>query len=244
VAKICKQGKVLGGMAPFSPFAFQDIHGKALGPAVEVLGPKVAAAIGVPFKIVPIGWNTVVAGLQAGRYNMITAGLTFTKERTKVISYSNYSVAGTCYLVKKDSPIKTLAQINDPSVTVGIITGQSWETQIPGKYPNAKLNAVAQAPGGQYRPEDVLAGRIDVAPIDSVVARAFDANWPALRVIPAASQCIAHPDLQAPIGIGVPKGDPAFQKLVSSIIKANSRQTSTLLSKYTSAKYQNVGKQP
>jgi ABC-type amino acid transport substrate-binding protein len=243
VAKICEQGKALGGMAPFSPFAFQDIHGKYLGPAIEVIGPGVAKAIGVPFKIIPIGWNTIVAGLQAGRYNMITAGLTFTPERTKVINFANYSVGGTCYLVKKNSKIRRLSQLNDPSVTIGIITGQSWETKLPQQYPKAKLNVVAQAPGGQFRPEDVLAGRIAVAPIDSVVARAFAANWPALRVVPAVARCIAHPDNLAPIGIGIPKGDPAFEKLVLAVIHANAKQTKALLAKYTSAKYQNVGNQ-
>lgn len=243
VRKICKQGRALGGMAPFSPYAFQDIHGKYRGPAIEVLGPAVAKAIGVPFKIVPIGWNTIVAGLQAGRYNMITAGLTYTKERTKVISYANYSVAGTCYLVKKDSTITKLSQLNSPDVTIGIITGQSWETQIPTKYPNAKLNEVTQSPGGQFRPEDVLAGRIDVAPIDSVTAKAFAANWPALRVLQGATQCVAHPDLLAPIGIGVPKQDHSFQKFVNAIIKLNAKRTQASLNKYLSPTYQNVGNQ-
>jgi polar amino acid transport system substrate-binding protein len=243
VGKICKAGVLKGGMAPFAPHGFQDANGAYRGPTVEIIGPAVANLLGVKFEVVPIGWDSVVPGLVAGRYDMITAGLTYTVERTKVIDYVLDTVAGTCYLVRKDSPLQSLDSLDSPNVRMGVFTGTSWETDLPKRFPKAKFDATVQGQGGGYRVEDLIARRIDAAPIDNVTAYAFDANFPSLRVIPAPPDCLKHPDPQDRLGVGVPKGDAAFKALVEAVVKKNQEQIDAMITKYSSPEYIKVGKE-
>ena len=243
VARICKNGTVKGGMAPFAPHGFQDAGGTYRGPTVEIIGPAVANLLGVRFEVVPIGWDSVVPGLVAGWYDMITSGLTYTQERTKVIDYVLDTVAGTCYIVRKDSPIQKLDQMDAPTVRMGVFTGTSWETDLPKRFPKAKMDASVQGQGGGYRVEDVLARRIDVAPIDNVAAYAFEANFPSLRVIPPPAECLKNPDPQDRLGIGVPKGDDTFKALVQAVVTRDKDKIDAMITKYSSPDYIKVGKE-
>jgi ABC-type amino acid transport substrate-binding protein len=243
VTRICKNGVVKGGLAPFAPHGFQDATGAYRGPTVEIIGPTVATLLGVRFEVVPIGWDSVVPGLVAGRYDMITSGLTYTPERTKVIDYVLDTVAGTCYIVRKDSPFQNLDQLNSPNVRMGLFTGTSWETDLPKRFPKAKFDASVQGQGGGYRVEDLLARRIDVAPIDNVTAYAFDADFPSLRVIPPPAECLKNPDPQDHLGIGVPKGDDAFKALVQAVVDRNKEKIEAMITKYSSPEYIKVGKE-
>lgn len=240
VAKICRAGFLAAGYAPFAPHAFQSASGAYLGPDVQVTGPAVAKALGVPFKIVPVNWDSIVLGLQTGKYEMITTGLTYTAARAKVISYALDSVGGTCFAVLKSSPYKVVSQLNSPNVTVDIDSGTSWVTSLPPLLPKAKFNSVVPAEGQQYDLSDVLAKRATTTPIDNVVAKAVQSAFPSLRVVPPVAQCLSAPSQINQIGIGVPKGDNAFQKLVESVIKANRSKINQLLSKYESQQYINL----
>lgn len=240
VAKICKAGVLAAGYAPFAPHAFQSSSGAYLGPDVQVTGPKVAKALGVPFKVVPVNWDSIVLGLQTGKYEMITTGLTYTAARAKIISYALDSVGGTCFAVLKSSPYTSVSQLNSPSVTIDVDSGTSWVTSLPPLLPKAKFHTVVPAQGQQYDLSDVLAKRATATPIDNVVAKAVGSAFPSLRVVPKVSQCLSNPSQANRIGIGVPKGDPAFQHLVANVIKQNRPQIDRLLKKYESQKYINL----
>jgi polar amino acid transport system substrate-binding protein len=241
IARICKDGVLRGGIGPFAPYGFQDSTGTYRGPGAEIIGPAIAKSIGVRFEIVPVGWDTIVAGLQSGRYEMIATALTYTVERTKVVDYVLYSVGGTCYLVRKESNLKTLDDLNSPNVTIGVFTGTSWETDLPKAFPKAKFDASVQGQGGGYRVTDVLAKRIDAAPIDNVAALAFQANYPSVRVIPAGDECLTNPKPLDRFGFGVPKGDSAFKDLVTAIVNKNKNEIDAMLKKYMSPTYISVG---
>lgn len=241
VARICKDGVLRGGLGPFAPFGFQDSAGTYRGPGVEIVGPAIAKSLGVRFEVVPVGWDTIVAGLQSGRYEMIATALTYTEERTKVVDYVMYSVGGTCYLVRKDSNLKTLDDLNSPNVKIGVFTGTSWETDLPKAFPKAKFDASVQGQGGGYRVIDVLAKRIDAAPIDNVAALAFEASYPSVRVIPSGDQCFTNPKPLDRFGFGVPKGDSAFKALVTTIVEKNKDAINAMLKTYMSPKYIDVG---
>lgn len=240
IAKICRDGVLRIAVAPFAPHGFQDTNGTYRGPGVEIVGPEAAKMLGVRLQILGVGWDTVVAGLQAGRYEIITTGLAYTPERAKILDYVLYAVAGTCYVVRKDSPVRTLQDLNSPNVTIGVYTGTSWATDLPKIFPNAKFDAAVQGPGGEERVTDVLAKRITAAPINNVEAFAFQANYPSVRVIPAPAECMSNPLPKSHFGFGVPQ-DAAFQAFIAAIVQKDQSQINTMLLKYASPKYIDVG---
>lgn len=240
VAKICEQGVLRAAVAPFAPHGFQDKNGTFRGAAVEIVAPEIARMLGVKLEVLPIGWDTIVAGLQAGQYELVTTGLTYTPERDQIIDYAITAVGGTCYVVRKDSKIQTVDDLNSPDVKIGVYTGTSWETDLPKVFPNAKIDAAVEGPGGGYRTSDLLAGRIDAAPIDNVAALAIAQNYPSIRVVPGGQDCINNPKPVDRIGIGLPQ-DPAFKSFVEAVVEKNKPAMDKMMTSYMSPDYIPVG---
>ena len=65
---------------------------------------------------------------------------------------------------------------------------------------------MVQAPGGGTRVLEVISGRLDAGALDSPLALALEAKYPQTTTIPPAAECIAHPDIPIPIGVGFAKG--------------------------------------
>jgi cyclohexadienyl dehydratase len=243
VGKVCADGVLRVAFAPDVPKAFQDKDGTFRGPGVEIVGPEVAKLLGVKYEIMPVGWDTIVAGVQTGRYEIATAGINWTEQRAAVMGYvllpGQLGQVGSCYLVRKDSSIQTLKDLNSPNVTIGFNTGSSYETEIPKYYPLAKTDAVVQGSGGGFRVADVLAKRIDAAVFDSVAALAFKSNYPSIRLIPA--DCPATVDLGAKLGYGIPLGDTAWQTFVTAVVDKNQNAMQAMIEKYSTSQYIEVG---
>jgi len=240
VDKICKQGAVRAAVAPFAPHGFQDSEGNFRGAGVEIAAPAVAKLLGVELKVMPVGWDTVVAGLQAGRYELVTTGLTYTDERAKVIDFAIFAVGGTCYIVNRDSNIKTLDDLNKADVTIGVYTGTSWETDLPKVFPNAKFNSAVEGAGGGYRVADVIAKRVDAAPIDNVAELAIQSAFSNLRVVPEGDECLKKPKPIDRVGIGTPK-DEAFAQFVRDVVAKHQDEMDAMMKKYMTPEYIKVG---
>lgn len=218
IDKIKADGKLRAGVAVAWPWLGQDPStGKYIGAAAD-LGEHIAQTIGVPIEYVPSGWDVIVAGLQANQFELALAPLFATPKRMAVIDFANYTEGGTCYAVLKTSTkIKSLDDLNSPDVLVGTFTGTGTEQFFVKKYPKAKINSTVQAPGGGTRVLEVINGRIDAAPFDSPLALALESKYPQIKIVPEAHECIAHPDIPIPIGVGFHKGDPAFAKFVTEV---------------------------
>lgn len=242
VAKICGQGSVRAAVAPFAPHGFQDAEGTFRGAAVEIVAPEIATLLGVELEVLPIGWDTVVAGLQAGRYELVTTGLTYTPERDEIIDYALTAVGGTCYVVRGDSALHEIADLDSPDVTIGVYTGTSWETDLPKIFPQAKFDSAIEGAGGGYRTPDLLAGRIDAAPIDNVAALAIAANYPSLRVVPEGDACITNPEPIDRVGIGLPQ-DEAFKTFVEAVVAQHQAEIDEMMRGYMTPDYIVVGQE-
>jgi polar amino acid transport system substrate-binding protein len=218
VDAIKKQGKLRAGVAIAWPWLGQDPKtGKYIGAAAD-LGQKLADTLGVPLEYVPTGWDVIIAGLQAKQFELALAPLFASPKRMAVIDFANYAEGGTCYSVlKTNTKVNTLADLNRPDVSTGVFTGTGTEQEFVKKYPKGKVSSVVQAPGGGTRVLEVISGRLDAGAFDSPLALALEAKYPQTKTIPAAIDCVAHPDIPIPIGAGFSKGDPAWGKFVTEV---------------------------
>ena len=126
IDKIKKDGKLRAGVAIAWPWLGQDPKtGKYIGAAAD-LGDRLAQTLGVQIEYVPSGWDVIVAGLQAHQFEVALAPLFATPKRMAVVDFANYTEGGTCYMVlKTNTKIKTLDDLNKPDVTTGTFTGNS-----------------------------------------------------------------------------------------------------------------------
>lgn len=122
-----RQGFVTVGFANENPYAYATPDGQLTGEAVEV-ARAVLQALGIN-EMVPVltEFSSLIPGLQAGRFDMITAGMFIKPERCEQVAFANpeYRVGGAL-AVKSGNPLnlKSYADIAaNPEAKVAVMGG-------------------------------------------------------------------------------------------------------------------------
>jgi polar amino acid transport system substrate-binding protein len=240
IQHVADSGELRAGVAIALPWLGKDPQsGQYFGSSVR-LTEAIAQKLGAKVKWVPSSFDNVIAALQSGQVDFIAAPLLQTPERLQAIDMVPFTKGGTCYLVKKSNgSINTLADLDDPSVTIATFQGTGQETQTKHKYPKAKVISRAQAPGETVPWPEVASGKAQVAPFDSSLAKINAAKHPDAKVVPA--DCLQHPDLETPIDVGYTKGDKGFGELVKKVVADNQAQLDADNDKYSDPKYAGAG---
>ena len=238
VDQIKANGEMRVGVAIAPPWLGQDPNtGQYFGPAFEI-GQRVAMELGVDISAVSSGWDVIIAGIQGNQFELAIAPLFATEKRREVVDFVNWTEAGTCYIVLKDSPIMTFEDMNQPGVRIGTWTGTGTEHGIVEKYTNATIDSIVQQVSGAHRVEDVLTKRVDVAPIDDALAFVMAAEYPEIRIIPESPEhCINNSDIPFPIGMAFNYGDPEFKTFLEAVVADMQDQIAASLVKYSDPQY-------
>jgi polar amino acid transport system substrate-binding protein len=122
-ANITKAGVInIGIDATYSPNEFKDKNGKVIGWEVDLFN-AVAKKLGVKTNYVIAGFDTILAGVKAGKYDVGVSSFTDTKERQASVDFVNYFSAGTQWAVKKGVKL-------DPNNACGkIVSAMTGSTQ-------------------------------------------------------------------------------------------------------------------
>ena len=238
VDQIRANGELRVGVAIAPPWLGQDPNDSEYFGAAFEIGTRVAEELGVSISPISSGWDVIIAGIQGNQFEIAIAPLFATEKRRKVVDFVNWTEAGTCYIVLKDSPIMTFEDMNQPGVRIGTYTGTGTEHGIVAKYTEATIDSIVQQVSGAHRIEDVLTKRIDVAPIDDALAFVMEAEYPEIRIIPeSAEHCINNSDIPFPIGMAFNYGDPEFKAFLESIVADMQDQIAASLVKYSDPRY-------
>lgn len=236
IDRVRTRGALRAGVNVALPWLGQNPKtGEFYGPSVE-LGQEIARLLGVNMELIPSASDVIIAGIQANQFDLAIAPLYATDRRRQVVDFVTYAVAGHCYAVRKDNPrINSLEDLNQPSVTVGLWTGTGSDRPFRQKYPSATINAVPMPVGGVTRMEEVMAGRIDVATLDSARALLVDRQFPQLKILPGGPEnCMKNPDIPTPLGMALPKGDPEFKKFLEAVVASIQTQLNASIVKHSS----------
>ena len=97
----------------WAPWTYHDESDNLVGYDVEV-ATKIAEKLGVEPKFVEGEWDGLLAGLDAGRYDIMVNGVDITPERTAKYDFSTpYAYNRTAVITQKDNDsIKTLEDLN------------------------------------------------------------------------------------------------------------------------------------
>ncbi len=122
LAQVKSAGKLVMATSPdFPPFESLE-NGKVVGIEVEIM-EKVAAALGVELEIQQVDFESVLPGVQAGKYDVGVSGISVTPAREKnTLFTSAYCLAAQAIVVTADSPIKSKADLAGKTVSVQTAT--------------------------------------------------------------------------------------------------------------------------
>ncbi|NGO50706.1 ectoine/hydroxyectoine ABC transporter substrate-binding protein EhuB [Allomesorhizobium camelthorni] len=204
------QGFARVAIANEPPFTAVGADGKVSGAAPDV-ARVIFQKLGVPEIVASISeYGAMIPGLQAGRHDVVTAGLFMKPERCAAVAYSEPVLCDAeAFLLKKGNPkgFKSFADIaKDPTGTIGAPGGGTEEKlALESGVPRDRVIVV---PDGQSGLKMLQDGRIDVysLPVLSINDLASKANDPNLDVV--------APVVGAPVycdGAAFRKGDEALR---------------------------------
>ena len=119
VKALQKNGVLTVGTSPdFPPFESLDGDGNVFGIEIDILN-AICEKLGVTLKIEQMDFDSVLPGVQAGRINCGSSGITVTEGRKKNSLFTDpYCLAAQAIVVTKDSPITCKADLEGKSVSV------------------------------------------------------------------------------------------------------------------------------
>lgn len=125
--KVQEAGVIKVGYANEAPYAYQDDSGNLTGEAPEI-ARAVLSEMGITeIEGVLTEFGSLIPGLQAGRFDMIAAGMYIQPERCEQIAFSDPTDGiGEGFIVQPGNP-KGLASYEDvlstPDAKLGIVAG-------------------------------------------------------------------------------------------------------------------------
>jgi len=113
-AELIKPGTLTIGLeGTYSPFSFKDKSGQLTGYEVE-LAKEIAKEMKLEPVFVETKFDSLIAGLDAKKYDVVLNNMGVTPERKKHYSFAdNYLYSPAILIVKQGSDIKTLSDIKD-----------------------------------------------------------------------------------------------------------------------------------
>ena len=98
-----------------------------------IVAQKLADELGMELEIHKVEWSSIILGMNAGDYDVILAGMGYTKERDNSVDFTDaYYLRDNVMIVKKDSPFAAstgLSEFDGASSTTQI--GTMWEKFVP-----------------------------------------------------------------------------------------------------------------
>ena len=119
VESVQKAGKLVIGTSPdFPPFEFLSADGKVEGIEIEIL-QLICDELGVELEIKQMDFDSVLPGVQTGKFNVGVSGISVTPDREKNTLFTTpYCLAAQAIVVTDNSPIGGKADLEGKAVAV------------------------------------------------------------------------------------------------------------------------------
>ena len=164
LADVQKGGKLTIATSPdFPPFESLGDNGEVTGIEIDILN-LICAELGVTLDIQQVDFDSVLPGVQAGKYHMGVSGISVTPAREENTLFTDpYCLAAQAIVVMNGSSITCKADLEGK--TVAVQTGTTAETYcMENGYTVSSFTANADAEAA------LVAGKVDAWVIDDLTA--------------------------------------------------------------------------
>lgn len=164
--------------AAFPPYEY--IEGdKIIGIDAEI-AEKIAEKLGLELEIVDTEFDSIIPGVQSGKYDMGMAGMTVTDERLESVNFSDsYAKGVQVVIVKEDSEITSVDDINE-NTKIGCQVATTGSIYAQDDY---GTDAVSEFSKGADAVQALVQGKVDCVIIDNEPAKAFVAENEGLKIL-------------------------------------------------------------
>ncbi|MFF0072259.1 ectoine/hydroxyectoine ABC transporter substrate-binding protein EhuB [Streptomyces sp. NPDC005494] len=230
--KLRKQGFVRVAYANEAPYGYME--GKELKGEAPTLHREIFKALGVDeLKPTLSEWDGLIPGLQAGKYDVVSAGMAITPERCANALFSEPEfISPTALMVKKGNPKKLtdLASAKAAGVTVGVMSGAVEGSYAKGAgIVEGKIKTLQKPQDGA---DAVKGGRIDAFLLTGISLRWLAKTNPETEVTEAFVPELDGEQQFSPGGAVFRQGNEdlrdSFNRELKKIVSDKSRYVSLL----------------
>ncbi|HDR9469560.1 transporter substrate-binding domain-containing protein [Burkholderia multivorans] len=202
----------------YPPFDYRNADGQLEGFDVDV-AKAVAARLGVKPQFVTTEWSGILAGLQAGKFDVIVNQVAITPSRKQALDFSRPYVYSSAQLLQRQNDARAFRSLDElKGKKVGVTMGSNY-VDLVKRVPAIELQVY---PGTPENLRDLAAGRIDAAVNDRLMLNYLIKNS---RLPLRPGSVLA--DGADEMGIPFRKGNPKFAKALDDAI-ASLQQDGTL----------------
>jgi polar amino acid transport system substrate-binding protein len=202
--------------ATYAPNEFIGSDGHTVEGMSPDLGHALGSVMGLKWKFVNASFDTIIPGLQSGKYDIGLSSFTDNKEREKVVDFVTYFSAGTSFYVKAQGgpTINTLADLCGHKVAVERGTTQADDATAQNKKCKSAGKPAVKVlvfPDQNAANLALSSGRGEVGMADSPVAAYIVKKSNGQFKLSGSSYNTA------PYGIAIPKGNGMSKPILDAL---------------------------
>ena len=172
-----KEKLTMATNAEFPPYEYVE-GDKIVGIDAEIAA-LIADKLGMELEIVDVAFDSIIPGVQSGKYDMGMAGLTVNEERLEKVNFStSYATGIQAVIVKDGSDIKSIDDLAGKKI--GVQTSTTGDIYATGDYGE---DAITRYDNGAVAVQALLAGKVDCVIIDNEPAKSYVAANEGLKVL-------------------------------------------------------------
>ena len=193
----------------YPPFNFKDQKsGQLDGYDVDV-AKLLAAKLGLKPEFVSTEWSAILAGLGAGKYDMIVSQVAINPKRQEAFDFSEpYTYSFPQLIVRKNDKAAYASLADLKGKKLGVGQGTVYEIQARA-VPGIEVKSYPAAPENL---QDLAVGRVDAALNDSLMVAYLLSNSKLPIQAGAKVGAAVH------MGIPIQKGQPAFKAAINKAL--------------------------
>ncbi|ATJ81627.1 transporter substrate-binding domain-containing protein [Halomonas beimenensis] len=159
----------IGVDVPYEPMEYRTPDGELTGFDIE-LGNALCAEIGIQCEWVVQGWDGIIPGLQARKYDAIMSSMTINEQRREQVLFSDpYITPPSAWFAPMDAEIGTPSDETLEGLTIGVQRGTLQDNYVTDMYGDvAEVNRYATADDMVL---DMDSGRLDAVFLDFPIGK-------------------------------------------------------------------------
>lgn len=166
--------------AGFAPYEYYS-NGEIVGVDVDI-AKEIAASMGKELIIKDIAFDSIINEVKTGKADFGAAGISYSEERAKNVDFTiNYSTSKQVVIVKNDSGITNIGDINNKKIAVQL--GSIADTYVSSTYKDA---SVVRQKKYLAAIEDLNTGKVDCVVMDLLPAEQILKTNSGLKILDGA----------------------------------------------------------
>ena len=205
-----KDTLIVGMELAYPPFEMTDTKGQPTGVSVD-LAKALGASLGMKVQIQNMSYDGLIPSLKTGKIDLIISSMTATAERAQSIDFSDsYLQTGLCLLVRKNSPVQMITDLDKAGMTVAVKKGTTGHSYAVKQLKHARALVLDKEAAAVL---EVVQGKADAFIYDQMSTYS---NW---QRNPQTTRAILKPFQQESWAVGIRKGNDPLKGRINVFLK-------------------------